>query len=214
VVTVSAARLGGWIDGFAERHGGVPLARREGPSLVLSAPDGETAGCVPVFALPDDVRDVAGLLAWVAAPRRCAVVLVRRGGYACALVDTGAAGAAAVTSSKVGTRYVQSRTAAGGWSQQRFARRRDNQARDLTRAVADHAVRLLLPGPAEWLVTGGDRPLVDSVLADHRLSPLLGLSRGPHLTIGDPRQSDLRAIPDHLSATKITLAADPTPMRS
>jgi len=33
-----------------------------------------------------------------------------------------------LTAHKVGTRYVQSRTAAGGWSQQRFARRRTNQA--------------------------------------------------------------------------------------
>ena len=32
------------------------------------------------------------------------------------------------TAHKVGTRHVQSRTAAGGWSQQRYARRRANQA--------------------------------------------------------------------------------------
>jgi hypothetical protein len=115
-----------------------------------------------------------------------------------------------VSSSKVGTRYVQSRTAAGGWSQQRFARRRDNQARDLTRAVADHAVRLLLTGPSDWLVTGGDRPLVDAVLADPRLKPLVALPRGPHLTIGDPRSSDVRAVPEQVSAVRITLT-DPSP---
>ena len=38
--------------------------------------------------------------------------------------------------SKVGSRYVQSRTAAGGWSQQRFARRREGQAKELVRGAA------------------------------------------------------------------------------
>jgi hypothetical protein len=136
---------------------------------------------------------------------------VRRGGYACALVDTARTGAAAVTASKVGTRYVQSRTAAGGWSQQRFARRRDNQARDLTRAVADHAVRLLVPGPAGWLVTGGDRPLVDAVLADPRLRALVALPRGPHLMIGDPRMNDVRAVPELVSSVRIDLVEPPVP---
>ena len=48
-----------------------------------------------------------------------------------------------LTAHKVGTRYVQSRTAAGGWSQQRFARRRANQADGLVGAAVEHAVRLL-----------------------------------------------------------------------
>ncbi len=43
-----------------------------------------------------------------------------------------------------GTRHVQSRTAAGGWSQQRFARRRGKQADELVDAVVGHARRVLL----------------------------------------------------------------------
>ena len=73
------------------------------------------------------------------------IILVRRGGYA-----VGLAHGDRLTAHKVGTRYVQSRTAAGGWSQQRFARRRANQADGLVGAVAEHAVRLLgAPGVSQ-----------------------------------------------------------------
>jgi peptide subunit release factor 1 (eRF1) len=50
-----------------------------------------------------------------------------------------------LTASKVDRQYVQGRTAAGGWSQQRFARRRDNQARAAAADGVDLVVRLLLP---------------------------------------------------------------------
>jgi hypothetical protein len=210
VVEVGADRLARWCAGFADRHGGPVSVDRAADRLVLTGADGATAGLVPGFGWPDDVVDLAAALEWAAAPRRCAVLLVRRGGYACACLDTGRSGPKAVTASKVGTRYVQSRTAAGGWSQQRFARRRENQARDLARAVADVAVRLLLPAPgtpstAEWLVTGGDRPLVDAVLADPRLRPLAALGRGPHLVVGDPRAADVRRLPELVSAVRIEL---------
>ena len=61
-----------------------------------------------------------------------AVLLLRRGGYAVAL-----AAEDGLLAHKVGSRHVQSRTAAGGWSQQRFARRRGNQADALVGAVDD-----------------------------------------------------------------------------
>ncbi|MGL5852830.1 MAG: Vms1/Ankzf1 family peptidyl-tRNA hydrolase, partial [Phycicoccus sp.] len=67
------------------------------------------------------------------------LVLVRRGGYA-----VGVAAGGRLATHKVGTRYVQSRTAAGGWSQQRFARRRANQADELVGATADVAARIVL----------------------------------------------------------------------
>ena len=62
------------------------------------------------------------------------LLLLRRGGYGVGRASQGGALAA----SKVGTRYVQSRTAAGGWSQHRFARRRDNQAAGLIDTAAAH----------------------------------------------------------------------------
>ena len=87
------------------------------------------------------------------------VLLIRRGGYA-----VGLARGAAFADSKVGTRHVQSRTAAGGWSQQRFARRRGNQADELVRAVTEHTLRILPSGSVEGLVVGGDKALVRAVL--------------------------------------------------
>jgi len=175
---------------------------REGDGLRLAAPDGSTATLAPPFPMPGDVTDVAGLLASASGDRRCAALLVRRGGYACAVLDGGS-----VTASKVGSRYVQSRTAAGGWSQQRFARRREGQARELVQAAVETAARVLLPalGPTSWLVTGGDRPLVEAALAAPRLAALGRLPRGPHLAVGDPRSDVVRALPGLLRAVRIVL---------
>jgi hypothetical protein len=213
-VEIGAARLARWCAGFGERHGEPVAVTRDGGALRLSAPDGATASLLPPFALPDAVTDITGLLGWTMADRRCAVLLVRRGGYACACVEL-SAGHGTITATKVGTRHVQSRTAAGGWSQQRFARRRDNQARELVGAVADVAARLLvLPGErpgAGWLVTGGDRPLVDAVLADPRLRPLAGLPRGVHLAVGDPRSNTVKALPEMLTVVRIALTDPPSP---
>jgi hypothetical protein len=195
---VDAARLDRWCAGFAERHGGAPAVAREGARLVLTGPDGAVAAIDPGFPFPEGVHDLAAALAWIVVPRRCAVLLVRRGGYACAVLD-----GPRVTASKVGTRHVQSRTAAGGWSQQRFARRRENQARDLVGAVADVAARVLLGAPADWLVTGGDRPLVTDVLTDRRLAGLAALPHGPHLALGDPRSDVVRALPDLVRRIRI-----------
>ncbi len=85
---------------------------------------------------PDGPQRVVGVARFDHDP--LAVVLVRRGGYA-----VGVGSGDRLTSHKVGSRYVQSRTAAGGWSQQRFARRRANQADGLVGAAVEHAVRLL-----------------------------------------------------------------------
>ncbi|GAB3446032.1 acVLRF1 family peptidyl-tRNA hydrolase [Phycicoccus ginsengisoli] len=129
-----------------------------------------------------------------------AVVLVRRGGYAVGLAED-----AAYTASKVGTRHVQSRTAAGGWSQQRFARRRGNQADELVRAVADHAARLLLSPPPAGLVVGGDKALVRDVLADPRLAVLAALPRRELYDLPDPRRSVLEDALRRGRAVRVTI---------
>jgi hypothetical protein len=94
-----------------------------------------------------------------------------------------------VVESKVGQRHVQGRTKAGGQSQQRFARRRDNQARQAYEAAADHAARIL--GGVRTLVAGGDHAAVDAVLADPRLARVEVV--GPWLPVPDPRRSVLEA---------------------
>ena len=90
---------------------------------------------------------------------------------------------------KVGQRHVQGRTKAGGQSQQRFARRRDNQARQAYEAAADHAARIL--GGVPVASTGGDHVAVDAVLTDPRLVALTVVE--PWLAVPDPRRAVLDA---------------------
>ena len=95
-----------------------------------------------------------------------------------------------VAESKVGQRHVQGRTKAGGQSQQRFARRRDNQARQAYEAAAGHAARILT-GRLASLVCGGDRSAVEAVLSDARLAHLLEVRVDPWLAVPDPRRAVL-----------------------
>lgn len=136
------------------------------------------------------------------------MLLVRRGGYAVGLVLDGA-----LRVHKVGKRHVQSRTAAGGWSQQRFARRRGNQADELVRAVRDHAVRLLVPAPvgesrhpAFALVVGGDRALVGEVLDDPRLATVAGLPRRDLYDVPDPTRAVLETAAARGRAVRVTIS--------
>ncbi|SDU34718.1 acVLRF1 family peptidyl-tRNA hydrolase [Jiangella alkaliphila] len=209
VLTIPPERLAAWLAGFARRHGAT--THRAGPgAVVVEAADGAVASCaVPFPPLPHDdaAAPYGGLIAHAARDRRVAVLLVRRGGYAAGVFH----GAALVTS-KVGSRHVQGRTAAGGQSQQRFARRREKQAREAFEAAADVAARVLLPHAAELdaVVTGGDRAAVDHVLADRRLTALAALrdrSAGlPHLAVPDPKRVVLDATPATFRAVRITLS--------
>jgi hypothetical protein len=126
-------------------------------------------------------------------PRRIGVLLVRRGGHAAGVFD-----GAELVSSKVGSSYVQGTTKAGGWSQQRYARRRANQSRQAFADAAEVAVRILLPeaGRLAALICGGDKAAVGAALSDPRLEPLLALRTGPFLPVPDPRLKILQATPD------------------
>jgi hypothetical protein len=118
-------------------------------------------------------------------PRTVGLLLVRRGGFA-----AGVAEGDRLVASKVGTRNVQGRTKAGGWSQQRYARRRAAQAGSAFAAAADAAANVVLPhrDDLDGLVTGGDRAAVRSVLADPRLRALGDLPHGRFLAVPDPRR--------------------------
>ena len=147
---------------------------------------------------PDGPQRVAGVARFDHDP--LALLLVRRGGYAVGVARDGA-----LTEHKVGTRYVQSRTAAGGWSQQRFARRRANQADELVGAVTDHAARILAGAGASGLVVGGDRALVSAVLEDDRLTALRDLPRRELFDLPDPRLDVLRGAVDRGRAVRVTI---------
>jgi hypothetical protein len=142
---VSAERFPGWVASFARRHGDSgPEVTPGAGAVAFTAADGAVAECHPPFpesfALPPGPAspgEIAALLAAHArAPRTVGVLLVRLGGYA-AGVFTGYP--PALTDSKVGSRLVHGRSAAGGWSQQRFARRREKQANEALAAAADTA---------------------------------------------------------------------------
>jgi hypothetical protein len=190
-VEVDPERLERWLAGFAERHGEVAVEAAP-ERVVLTAADGARAEVdVPFPPLGAPAGDaVAALLAHAARPRVVGVLLVRLGGYACGVYD-----GPRLVASKVGSRQVHGRSAAGGQSQQRFARRREGQVRVALQAAADTAARVLAPRAAglEALVLGGERTACEAVLADRRLAALRPLVSGPLLDVPDPRQAVLES---------------------
>jgi len=188
-VLVPAERLERWVANFATRHGETALDV-VGGALAGRATDGSTFSArLPFGATYDGVADPVEMGRAAAPPPTWGVLLVRKGGFAVARLA-----GPAIAEHKIGQRHVQGRTKAGGQSQQRFARRRDNQARQAYEAAADHAARIL-GGRAMPIVTGGDHTAVDEVLADPRLRRLTPLA--PWLALPDPRRVVLdRAIAD------------------
>lgn len=192
-VEVAPERLERWLAGFAERHGPTTVT-----GTTWAAADGAVAEVqVPFPPLAGD------LLAHVLRPRRLGLLLVRLGGHA-----VGVAEGDRLVVSKVGSRQVHGRSAAGGWSQQRFARRREGQVRVAHDAAAQTAVDVLLPhAPSlEAVVVGGERTAVAAVLADRRLAPLAGRVAGPFLDVPDPRLVVLRAAVAQARAVTILLS--------
>jgi hypothetical protein len=207
-VEVGPERVDGWLTRFAERHGeGTTVA---GPDeVVVTAADGAEARLqvpFPPLTVDPAVPD-RGLAAHVLRPRRVGVLLVRLGGHAVGVFD----GDRLVTS-KVGSRQVHGRSAAGGWSQQRFARRREGQVRVALAAAADLAATLLVPvaGTLDAVVLGGDRRSVDTVLADTRLAPLRPLVVPPLLDVPDPRRAVLDSAPARYRSVRIVLVDQPS----
>ena len=194
-----------WVDGFVERHGGTTA--EVGPEAVtLRADDGAVATLDvpwPPWSPPptSEPSFVAGVLARHAArSRTVGLLLVRRGGWA---VGTARDGALVVH--KAGSRYVQARTAAGGTSQSRYARRRGNQADALVEKVVEATAMRLDAGALEGLVVGGDRPLVDAVLGDPTLQGLAALPRSPLLAVPDPKGQVLAEAAGRARAVRIHL---------
>jgi hypothetical protein len=195
-VEVAPERLERWLAGFAQRHGPVGS-----DGAVRRAADGAVAEVeVPFPPLQGD------LVAHCLRPRRLGLLLVRLGGHA-----VGVAEGERLVLSKVGSRQVHGRSAAGGWSQQRFARRREGQVRVALDAAAQTAVDVLLPhAPAlDALVPGGERTAVAAVLEDRRLAALAALPRGRSLDVPDPRLAVLQAAVAQARAVRIRVLDPP-----
>ena len=146
---------------------------------------------VPFPPLAESADPLPELLAHVNRDCRIGALLVRRGGHAVGVFD-----GRALIASKVGGSYVQGRTKAGGWSQQRYARRRANQAAQAYAEAAEAAVRILAPVAADLhaVVGGGDRPGVEAVLADPRLTEVRARFTGTVLPTPDPRLRVLASV--------------------
>lgn len=217
-VEVSPERLAGWLESFTQRHGDV--TSEAGRAVVtFRAADGAVAEChVPFPPLPAPPEAAAGGVAETAerirahalAERTVGVFLVRLGGYA-AGVFTGPA--AHLEASKVGSRLVHGRSAAGGTSQQRFARRREKQASEALGAAADTAAAVFGPyeGKLDAVVLGGDRRAMAGLRDDPRLRPYFKLAVERFLTVPDPRLTVLRGTPRLFQAIRIRLTEPPPP---
>jgi Actinobacteria/chloroflexi VLRF1 release factor len=190
-VDVAPERLPRWLENFATRHG--PYTEQ---GLVIEAADGATA------EFDGSGADLAELIAEAVRPRRIGLLLARKGAVAVGVAD-----GEELLVSKVDRNYVQGRTAAGGWSQQRFARRRDNQAKAAASDGADIVVRLLLPRVREItaVVTGGDRTAVDAILAAPALKPVARLRADRFLDVPEPRHAVLVAAVAQARAVRVLI---------
>jgi len=221
-VDVPPERLVSWIVTFTQRHGAGSVSGDEaGVTVTFAAADGAVAECHPPFpplrlpplrlpplGLPplrpagsDDPAAIAvAIAAHATAERTVGVLLVRLGGYA---VGVFAGSPPRLVSSKTGSRPVHGRSAAGGWSQHRFARRRDNQAATALRAAADAAVSIFAQHHLDQLVLGGDKRSVAGIRGDPRLARYLALATERFLTVPDPRLAVLKEIPRSFLSVRI-----------
>ena len=212
-----------WLAGFSRRHGGAAPVDPVTPggswdTVTFAAADGATAECHPPFPpLPQagaaaaagasaDVTVAAQVIvAHAVADRTVGVLLVRLGGYA-AGVFTGSP--PRLVSSKTGSRPVHGRSAAGGWSQHRFARRRENQAATALRAAAEAAAGVFGrygPDGLDAVVLGGDKRAAAGLRGDARLEKYLAKAAERFLVVPDPRLAVLRDIPRAYLAIRIRL---------
>ena len=177
-VGVAPERLAGWLAGFAQRHG-TPVVDVAPERVILRAPDGAEAAFPLAWGPLPDGDPLTMLVAEAVRERRVGAVIARRKAHAVGIFE----GSRLVTG-RHGHHYVQGRTKAGGWSQQRYARRRANQAEKSFDGAADDVAEVLLPAldSLEALVLGGDRAAVAAVLAHPELAPL-GASRLIHGTV-------------------------------
>jgi hypothetical protein len=205
--------------------GGVAMLGIPGADAAIGAAAGPASGAARTPA-PSSAADVVAISAALAAharrPRTVGVLLVRLGGYA-AGVFTGYP--PALQEAKVGSRLVHGRSAAGGWSQHRFARRREKQANEALDAAADAAVLIFTKGgmggkptpgrpaaagqPAatrlDAVVLGGDRRAVAELRDDPRLVPYFRLATERFLTVPDPKRAVLLETPRLFTAVRIRL---------
>jgi Actinobacteria/chloroflexi VLRF1 release factor len=203
---VAPDRVDGWLASFGARHGAAAVEQLGAEVVTVRAADGSVAEChVPFPPLPAGTRGTgAELAAHAGQDRTVGVLLVRLGGYAAGVFS---GPEPRLVASKVGSRLVHGRSAAGGTSQHRFARRREKQAREALEAAADCAVGVFggFDGPLDALVLGGDKRAMAPLREDPRLRPYFDVAVDRFLTVPDPRLAVLRGTPRQFRAIRIKL---------
>ena len=219
---------------FLPAGGMTALLEEVTPPSRLQDPDVFDHPAAAGFGQPGGPDDPAAIAEAVSAharkPRTVGVLLVRLGGYA-AGVFTGYP--PVLGDAKVGSRPVHGRSAAGGWSQHRFARRREKQANEALSAAADAAVMIFgqagatvrstsqkrattsgaaaagRPQPRatrlDAVVLGGDRRAVADLREDPRLAPYFALATERFLTVPDPKRAVLLEAAKQFTAVRIWL---------
>jgi len=218
----------------------VPVSRgTDGAVVTFSAADGATAECHPPFPplpawssasagatrpadlaapgvtaaadpMAPELLAAQAIAAHALADRTVGVLLVRLGGYA---VGVFAGAPPRLLDAKTGSRLVHGRSAAGGWSQHRFARRRENQASAALRAAADAATGVFGrygPQGLDAVVLGGDKRSAAGLRGDPRLAQYLARATDRFLTVPDPRLAVLKQTPRTFGSIRIRLT-EPQP---
>lgn len=204
IVEVEPERLPRWVANFAERNGGIANHHAEGDAWTIESNEGTSASVIWTLAdglpagwlLDDDPRKAAEHLRdYALEPRRIAVLLARKSAYSVGVLADGR-----ILASKTDTAYVQGKTKAGGQSQQRFARRRDGQAKAAEKRARDAVFAVLGNAEFDALVTGGP---VEGILEDPRLA---GLHPAVHFgDIAEPKQALLTETAYRAIGFRITL---------
>jgi hypothetical protein len=193
---------GGWLQEMK----GLPASLAESETgLVLFWSDDRKYVLLPPFPIDSN----RFLPAWDASYLRTlldkkylvGVVLLRLGGYSVGVFE-----GERLLTSKTGTRFVKGRHKAGGRSQRRFARRREEQIRELfDKACSVVATKFAAyEERLDYVFLGGDRLTLAAFLK--RCEYLRGLGRktmGRVLSVAKPRYEALRDAPSQIWKTRV-----------
>lgn len=198
LVDVAPDRLVGWVTRFVAGHGGARDPQLDGDGVLVTAADGATAHLTAPFGplRPGGAEPLEALLEHVAGIGTVALLLHRAGAHSAGLCRDGV-----VLASSTDRHHVQGRTAAGGWSQQRYARRRGNQRTAAEQDAAEDAARVWSTAEPAAVLLGGDRTSLTAILGRPELARWAALPQRWRTDVREPR----RAVLDEVAARSLDL---------
>jgi hypothetical protein len=167
--------------------------------------DARRVAVLPPFPLRDAlcraVYDPLPLRSLLSEPRSVGVVLLRLGRYAVGVFE-----GERLVDSKTGQRFVKGRHSAGGTSQQRFARRREKQAREMFDKTCEVVRARFEPveQDLDHVFLGGDRHTLGAFLKRcPYLRRLEGRTMKRLLPVARPGQAALEAMPREILKSRV-----------